>query len=201
MRNFILILVLLLCFVATIAQQKSESGIHKYWAGISTALISADAGKKLGTVFFVDAGIFARRSFMFGGGGGIISFADDKTATVLYGYVEKNAGNDKRKIFVYAKPGIAFANKAEKQIERIGGGLAYYKKQPGLHLQGGVGIKWMVKRHSFFISTGYARTAYNIFAKEYRAPVDPYNPFKEEPIIHKYELTFGRLLFSMGFTF
>ena len=68
-------------------------------------------------------------------------------------------------------------------------------------MQAGAGIKWMVGRHNFFISTGVTKAAYSIYTTEYPVPVDPYNPFVENPVSHQYKFKFARLAFNMGFMF
>jgi hypothetical protein len=184
----------------TSAQQKNRNKLQKFWIGASTALLNGTANKKLGTAFFIDAGLFLKHNYMLGIGGGAINFDEKRDATIFYGYAEKNIGNNKRKLFFYAKPGITLPSKPKEQFATISR-FDFEKAKLGMHLQSGVGIRWMVNRHSFFISTGFSKTTYSFTAKQYTVPVDPYNPFYEEAIIHQYKLAFTRMQFNMGFTF
>jgi len=200
MKNLFATVFFLCNSFGTFAQQKKSDWYKNYWIGINTSLLKGSEDEKMTVGVFADIGRYAKHNFMFGAGMGFINFQKDKKATVVYGYVEKNVGNENRKLFFYSRPGIALAYKPVMQIQEIDR-FEFWKKSPGLYFQAGGGIKWMVGKHSFYISTGFSKTTYSIFTKEYPLPVDPYDPFTENAIIHKYEFTFNKLIFNMGLTF
>lgn len=182
------------------AQQKKAAWYKNYWIGINTSLLRGAEDEKTTIAAFADIGRYAKHNFMFGAGAGFINFQNNRKATVVYGYAEKNIVDKNRKLFFYTRPGVAFAYKPLMQVQEINR-FEFWKKSPGLHLQAGAGIKWMVGRHSFYISTGFSKTTYSIFTKEYPLPVNPYDPFTESAIIHKYEFAFNKLIFNMGLVF
>ncbi|MGF2414151.1 hypothetical protein [Ferruginibacter sp.] len=200
MRNVLAIVFFICCSTGVFAQQKKSGWLKKYWIGINTSLLKGSEDEKMTVAAFADIGRYVKHNFMFGAGTGFINFQNDKKATVIYGYAEKNVGNNNRKLFLYTRPGIALAHKSLMQLQEIDR-FEFWKKNPGLHLQAGAGIKWMVGRHSFYISTGFSKTTYSIFTVEYPLPVDPYDPFTESAIVHKYEFAFNKLIFNMGLTF
>ena len=196
-----LVLLCLFCNSAcSFAQQKKAGWYKNYWVGVNASLLKGTEDERTTIAAFADIGRHAKHNFMFGAGTGFVNFQNNKKASVIYGYAEKNIGDKNRKLFFYSRPGIAFANKPVMQVQEISR-FEYWKNNPCLHLQAGGGIKWMVDRHSFYLSTGFSKTTYSIFTKEYPVPVDPYDPFTEAAIVHKYEFVFNKLIFNMGFVF
>jgi hypothetical protein len=200
MRNLVALIFLLAICKNTIAQQKKGKWYNSYWLAVNTSILKGTEEEKSTIGVFADVGRFVKHNFMVGAGAGFVNYQKDKKVTVVYGYLEKNIGDKNRKIFFYSKPGIAFAYKPTVQLQTIDR-FEYWKTKPGLHFQAGGGIRWMVGRHSFYISTGFSKVTYSIFTKEYPLPVDPYNPFIEDDIVHKYEFGFSKLIFNMGLTF
>jgi hypothetical protein len=94
---------------------------------------------------------------------------------------------------------MALPSKPKEQLTTVSR-FDFEKTKLGMYLQGGVGIRWMVNRHRFFISTGLSKTTYGFTAKQFTVPVDPYNPLYEEAILRQYKFAFTRMQFNMGFT-
>ena len=187
------------CTVAS-AQQQKNSLYKNYHFGINTAILKGSGEEKATIAAFADAGRSIRHNFIVGAGAGFLDFQNEKKATAVYAYGEKNTGGKNRQLFVYVKPGLAFAYQPQMQLQNIDR-FEYFKRENGLFIQSGVGIKWMVNRHSFFLGTGVSRLSYKIYSKEHPVPVDPYDPFMEAAIVHQYKFVFSKLLFNMGFTF
>ncbi len=199
MEKIFFFLALYIYHTCAMAQGYKPMRYKNYYASAQTSLLKGAADEYTTIGAFAEGGKYIKNNFSAGAGAGFINFQNSKKAIVLYLSIEKNIGANKRKLFFYGKPGIAFAWKPVIQLQEMAV-TEYWKKRPGLYLQAGSGIKWMVGRHNFFISTGLCTTGYTIYAKEYPVPVDPYNPFIEAAIMHKYQLTFTKLIFNAGFT-
>ena len=119
------------------------------------------------------------------------------TATVLAPdclYASKN-----KALFFFAKPGLAIVKKAKSLSNKLSP-YEYINKKNGLNVQIGSGIRWKIKRHSFFLNGGFNVTNFSFLTKQFVIPVNPYNPFIEEPILHTYKLNYKNIFFSLGFT-
>ena len=200
MKKSVLLYYMTLLFSVAFSQQQKQPWYTNYRVGANTSLLKGSADEYTTIAAFADAGRYLKNNFLIGAGGGFINFQNNKKVTVVYSYIEKNIGGNKRKLFFYAKPGAAFAYKPAVQLQSLDRN-EYWKTVPGFHLQAGTGIRWMIDRHSFFISTGLSKTGYAIYTKEYPVVVDPYNPFVENAIVHTYKFAFNKLQFNIGFTF
>lgn len=197
-RLFFILLICCSCFAGS--AQTKKHWYDKYWLSASTSILKGAASDYTGIGGYGALGCYIKKDLLAGAGVGFINFKDDNNALMLYANFEKDIIVKSRRLFFYAKPGLAFANKPAKQIAGMDRN-EYDKARPGFSAQAGAGIKWMVGRHNFFISTGITKAAYAVYTTEYPIPVDPYNPFVENPITHQYKFNFARLSFNMGFMF
>lgn len=196
-----LLVTALVCFCCAAGNaQTKKNWYDKYWVTASTSFLKGAASDYSGIAGYFAAGRYIKKDLLAGAGVGLVNFNDNNDALLLYGSFEKDIMVKSRSLFFYAKPGVAFANKPIKQLEGIDMN-EYDNARPGFAVQAGAGIKWMIGRHNFFISTGVTKAAYSIYTTEYPTPVDPYNPFVENPIKHQYQFKYARLAFNMGFTF
>jgi hypothetical protein len=202
MKKYILLLNVLIT-ISCIAQQKNK-WYDKYWAGANVSILFSsetntnNSGISVGAN--VDVGKNLKNNYKLGVGYGHLQFDAITKINTLTIYSEKSFTSKKRALFFFAKPGIAFAvNKLE--LANALSWFEYYKSTPGFQLQVGSGIRWMINRHSYFISAGYNSTKYKIFSKEYPVAVDPYNPFVDEPIVHTLKLHHTKVMVNFGFTF
>lgn len=199
MKQFIFLLCMFLC-CNTVAAQKHKKWFDNYWLSVNTSLLKGASSDYSSIAGFAAVGRYIKKDILAGAGVGYVNFKDNNNAVMVYGSFEKDIVGKKRSLFFYAQPGLSFANKPIKQLEGIDGN-EYNTSKPGFAAQAGAGIKWMVGRHNFFISTGILKTTYSIHTTEYPVPVDPYNPFVEEPIAHEFRFKFVKLSFNMGFMF
>ncbi len=191
----VLILVAFIFPQAVNAQKKNW--IDQYWVSASVSLLFGN--DKMGTGYAVDAGRNFEHGFKAGVGFGYLQFDAFKKATIFNAYLEKGIAFDKKALFFFAKPGIAIPIKPKEQANKISF-YDYDNAKMGGNLQFGSGIRWKIKRHSYFINAGYNITGYSFTTKETIGFVDPFNPVFNETIIHKYKLSYTNILVNIGFT-
>ncbi len=195
-----MLFIILLCGCTVVNAQTKKRWYDSYWLNVNTSFLKGAASDYSGIAAYIAAGRYIKKDLLAGAGVGFVNFKDNSNALMVYGSFEKDIIGKNRRLFFYAKPGLAFANKPTIQLEGIDRN-EYDNARPGFAVQAGAGIKWMVGRHNFFISTGVTKAAYSIYTTEYPVPVDPYNPFVENPVSHQYKFKFARLAFNMGFMF
>jgi hypothetical protein len=196
MKRFALFYLIALPIIAD--AQKKGSSINNYWIASNISLLF-DTDYK-GTGIGIEAGRYLKKGIAVGMGYNFLQLNNTNKVNVLQATIEKSIGDKKSKLFFFAKPGIAFAKNQKLQTTKYTN-LEYYKSKAGFNLQVGSGIRWMINRHSYFLNAGYNFTNYTLYTKEYQSvPVDPYNPFFEDAVVHTYKLNFTKLIISIGFT-
>jgi hypothetical protein len=194
MKKIILILLLLPTII--FAQQKKQ-WIDNYW--LSTNLSLLFSTEKRGTAISVDIGRNVKHNFKIGLGYSFLLLDVDTKVDVINAYLEKSINAKNNALFFFVKPGIAIPKKAEMLASKISP-YQYEHKKNGFNIQLGSGIRWKVNRHSFFMSAGYNITNYSFTTKEYVQPVNPYNPFVEDAILHNYKWSYSNIFVNLGFT-
>jgi hypothetical protein len=179
----------------TVNAQKND-WINNYWVSTNVSLLFGN--DKLGTGFAVDVGRDFKHAVKAGIGLAYLQFDSYKNATIINFYLEKSISSDKRDLFFFAKPGIAIPNRPKDQASKISF-YEYKNAKMGGNLQFGSGIRWKIKRHSYFISTGYNFTNYSFTTKQTIGIVNPLNPSLAENIIHNYRLSYSNILVNIGF--
>jgi hypothetical protein len=192
-----ILLFFLVLFPTLCLAQKKKSWVKDYW--VSTNLSLLHSIEKRGAGISFDAGRNLKYGIKIGAGYTFLQFDLITKIDVINAYLEKGIDGKNNALFFFAKPGIAIPKKA-KQIAVKYSPYEYEDKKNGLNLLLGSGIRWKVKRHSFFLSAGYNITKYSFTAKESVLAVNPYNPFVENPIIHIYKLSNNNVIVNIGFT-
>lgn len=194
MKKIILIIFILpsICF----AQQKKH-WVDDYWLSANVSLLYSI--EKRGSAASIDFGRNFKHGFKAGVGYSFLQQNINTKVDVINAYLEKSIDTKRNALFFFAKPGIAIPKKSELIAAKISP-YEYDTKKNGLNLQLGSGIRWKVNRHSFFLNAGYNITKYSIITKQYIMPINPYNPFVDDPIIHKYKWTYNNILVNIGFT-
>jgi hypothetical protein len=194
MKKLFLVIIILptICF----AQQKKQ-WLDKYWLSTNLSLLFSVEQK--GTAANVDIGKTFKHGLKVGLGYSFLQFDINTKVDVVNAYLEKSIDTKSKALFFFAKPGIAIPKKIEILATKISP-YEYNSKKNGFNIQLGSGIRWKVKRHSFFLSAGYNITNYSFTTKEFVRPVNPYNPFVDDPIIHNYKWRYSNILVNLGFT-
>ena len=194
MKNIFLLILLLPNFCAA---QKKKNWINDYW--FSTNLSLLHSIEKRGASLNFDVGKNFIHNFKIGAGYSFLLLDLDTRVDVINAYFEKSIDTKNNALFFFAKPGIAIHKNTLNLASKISP-YEYMGKKNGFNFQIGSGIRWKVKRHSFFLSAGYNFTNYSFTTKEYIQPVNPYNPFVEDAIIHNYKWSYSNILVNLGFT-
>jgi len=191
--SFIILLIFpMICF----AQQKKH-WVDNYW--LSTNLSLLYSIENLGNAAAIDIGRSFKHGFKIGAGYNFVQFDEDTKVDVVNAYFEKSIDTKTKSLFFFAKPGIAIPKKAKILSNKISP-YEYVAKKNGFNFQVGSGIRWKIKRHSFFLNAGYNITNFSFDTREFIMPVNPFNPFVEEPIMHNYRLNYKKIFMSIGFT-
>jgi hypothetical protein len=190
--KYISIFILFITNLQAPAQKKHW--IDKYWLASSVQVLY---GQNTGTGVHVDIGKTIGQHFNIGMGYGYMEFNEIQKANLFSLYAEAFVKQRNTQLYAFIKPGMALAHKAKDQLATLSR-WEFSKSNMGSNLQLGTGVRFMVKRHAFFIQAGYSTTNYSMHAKEYTTPVDPYNPFYEDPINHTYKLQFQKIVLSLG---
>lgn len=192
MRKILFGLFLIFCNATLFAQQKKW--YDDYWVSANVNLLFSQNNNTGGGM---DFGKTIKNNYVIGMGFDVQQFNEIAKATTLHLYAEKFIKGKKRELYFFGTPGVAFSNNTEQHLQQISR-FEYKKSIPGFHLHFGSGIRWMVKRHAFFINAGYGISNYKILANNYPIPIDPYNPFYEDVVVYQYKLQYQRVVISLG---
>jgi Outer membrane protein beta-barrel domain len=190
--GIVLLLLPTICFA-----QKKKHWYNNYWVSANVSLLHSIA--KRGTGLSIDAGRNLKPNIKAGVGYTFLQFDIITKVDVLNLYLEKSINSKNNQLYFFVKPGIAIPKKA-KAIAETYSSFEYDNKKFGLNMQLGAGIRWKVNRHSFFLNGGYNITKYSFTTKQDILPVNPYNPFFEDPIFHTYKIYHSNILVNLGFT-
>ena len=179
-----------------IGQQK-KSWIDHYWVSANLSLLHSI--EKRGSGFCIDMGRNFKSNYKLGIGYSFLQFDEITKVNVVNVYLEKSINAKNNQLFFFAKPGITLPHHI-KILAANKSPYEFYEKQNGYNLQLGSGIRWKVNRHSFFLNGGYTITNFSFTAKEFLVPINPYNPFADDPINHKYKLSYSNIIVNIGFT-
>ena len=191
------ILVILFIFPCICFAQQKKHWIDHYWLSSNLSLLYTYENRA--TAASIDVGRNFKPGLKLGAGYGFIHFDENTKVNIVNAYFEKSIDTKNRALFFFAKPGLAIVKKAKSLSNKLSP-YEYVTKKNGLNVQIGSGIRWKIKRHSFFLNGGYNVTNFGFVTKQYVLPVNPYNPFVEEPIIHNYKLNYKNIFMSLGFT-
>lgn len=194
MKKILIILFIFPCFC--FAQQKKHWLDH-YWLSNNLSLLYTVENKATGAS--IDLGRNFKYGLKLGAGFGFIQFDENTKVDIVNAYFEKSIDSKNKALFFFAKPGLAIVKKAKSLSNKLSP-YEYVNKKNGLNVQIGSGIRWKIKRHSFFLNGGFNVTNFSFLTKQFVIPVNPYNPFIEEPILHTYKLNYKNIFFSLGFT-
>lgn len=194
MKKILIILFTFPCFC--FAQQKKH-WLDYYWLSNNLSLLYTVENKATGAS--IDLGRNFKHGLKLGAGFGFIQFDENTKVDIVNAYFEKSIDSKNKALFFFAKPGLAIVKKAKSLSNKLSP-YEYVNKKNGLNVQIGSGIRWKIKRHSFFLNGGYNVTNFSFLTKQFVIPVNPYNPFIEEPILHTYKLNYKNIFFSLGFT-
>jgi hypothetical protein len=184
-------------FISLSTNAQKKNWVDNYWLSTNVSLLFSN--EKRGTGMSIDAGRNFKYGIKVGLGYSFLQFDADKKADILNAYFEKSIDAEKRSLFFFAKPGIAIANKPKKQAEKISY-FEYESAKTGLNLQLGSGIRWKIKRHSYFLSAGYNISQYSLITKESIKFINPINPDLIETVYHTYKWNYNKILVNIGFT-
>jgi hypothetical protein len=190
------IIIILLSPIFCTAQQKNH-WIDNYWFSTNLSLLHSIEKRGAGISF--DVGRNINNICKAGLGYTFIQFDLNTQVDVVNVYLEKSIDAKRNALFFFAKPGIAIPKKAMVLADKISP-YEYEGKKSGFNIQLGSGIRWKVKRHSFFLSAGYNKTNFSFTAIQFVQPVNPYNPFIDDPINHTYKLSYSNIIVNLGFT-
>jgi hypothetical protein len=176
---------------------QKKNWIDKYWLSTNISLLFSN--DKRGTGLSIDAGRNFKHGIRLGAGYSFLQFDENKKVDIVNAYIEKSIDTDKRSLFFFAKPGIAMPNKAKTLASKISF-YEYRDAEAGLNLQLGTGIRWKIKRHSYFLSAGYNITQYSFNTTEKLRFVNVFIPETFEEVIHNYKFSYNKILINIGFT-
>jgi hypothetical protein len=196
MKSFLFLVLFFASIVNGIAQKKMQ-WTKNYWLSSNITLLFGD--EQNGTGVQLDVGRQFNKGIKTGLGYSFYQFNQFNKVNEIHLYAEKSIGKDKKQLYFFASPGVAFGNNPKEQLQKMSS-YEFKKSSPGINLQFGSGIRFMVSRHSFFIRAGYSITKYALYGTEYPTPIDPFNPFYEDAIEHQYKLQYNKLNISLGFT-
>ncbi len=181
----------------TLINAQNKNWLNKYWLSTNISLLYSN--EKKGTGFSIDAGRNFKYGLKAGVGYSFLQFAANKKVDIINAYLEKSIDVDKSALFFFAKPGIAIPNKPKIQVKEFSF-YDYENAKSGLNFQFGSGIRWKIKRHSYFLSAGYNISQYEFTTKQSLRFINPLNPFETETIYHNYKLAYTKLFINIGFT-
>jgi hypothetical protein len=190
------IILFCLCFLLSIkciAQKKNW--YNNYWGGANIGMLlsvdkqSPNFALNLGRTF---------GTYKVGVDYQFVEFTTSATAKMLSLYFDKAINGKRNQLFFYALPGLAFSIKGENTLRQFSR-FSYKNYKPGFNFQFGSGIKWLVKNHNVYLCGGYSITNYKLYANEYPPVLNPYIPFVEDVIVHKYNLKYNKIQIKLGF--
>ncbi len=190
---------LIICalFYSTLINAQNKNLLDKYWLSTNISLLYSN--EKRGTGLCIDAGRNFKYGLKAGIGYGFLQFAANKKVDIINAYLEKSIEVDKRALFFFAKPGVAIPNKPKTQVKEFSF-YEYENAKAGLNFQFGSGIRWKIKRHSYFLSAGYNISQFEFTTKQSLRFINPLNSFETEIIYHNYKLAYNKFLINIGFT-
>jgi hypothetical protein len=194
MKTIIIFFLLIPIFCS--GQQKNH-WVDNYW--VSTNLSLLHSVEKRGGGISFDIGRAIKNTYKAGIGYTFMQFDLDTKVDALNLYLEKSINTKKNALFFFAKPGISIPKRANLIASKFSQ-FDYVGKKNGFNIQLGSGIRWKVNRHSFFLSGGYNKTSFSFTSNQFLQPVNPYNPFVEDPIKHTYKLSYSNIIVNLGFT-
>ncbi len=177
--------------------QKKKNWINDYWFSTNISLLHSI--KKRGNALSFDVGKNFKHNSKIGVGYSFLLLDLDTKVDVINAYFEKSIDTKNNALFFFAKPGLAIPKNTLTLASKISP-FEYVGKKNGFNFQFGSGIRWKVKRNSFFLSAGFNFTNYSFTTKEYLQPVNPYNPFEENFVLHNYKWNYSNILVNLGFT-
>lgn len=190
--------IILLCLITlstTITNAQLKKWYKNYWVGGNVAFLLSTESKATG--FAVNAGRNIK-SFKVGLDYQSIDFTTYTRVKIVSLYFDKSIEGKGNQLYFFAQPGLAYISNGKKELSYITG-YEYKGNNPGMNVQIGSGIRWMVKHHSFYLRAGFNATSYTLLANDYPFPLNPYNPFKEDIVVHKYTKTFNKIEVRFGF--
>ena len=190
--------IILLCLIilsTTNTNAQSKKWYKNYWAGGNIAFLLSTQSNATG--FAINAGRNIK-TFKVGLDYQLIDFTTYTKVKIVSLYFDKSIQGKGKQLYFYAQPGLAFIANGKKDLSYISR-YEYEGNKPGLNLQIGSGIRWMVKQHSFYLRAGYNATSYTLLANDYPVPINPYNPFKEDVVVHKYRKEYYKIEVRLGF--
>ena len=190
-----IILLCLVLFTTIQANSQSKKWYKNYWVGGNMAFLLSTETKATG--FAINAGRNIK-SFKVGLDFQSIDFTKFTRVKIVSLYLDKSIQGKKNQLYFYAQPGLAYIANGKKELSYISR-YEYEASKPGMNLQIGSGIRWMVKQHSFYLRAGFNATSYTLLANDYPFPINPYNPFKEDVVVHKYTKAFNKIEVRLGF--
>jgi hypothetical protein len=193
MKFLLLVITLLPIFGFSQTQKK---WYDTYWIGANTSVHTGSGYLDVG--YGLNAGKKIK-DYRIGLDYQVLEFTAPSKAKIISIYLDKSIKDKKRELFFYALPGLAYPLNTGMQISDISNRFEYKGKDPGFNFQLGTGIRWNVKRHSYYLSSGFSFTKFKLKATEYPIAINPYNPFIENGIVHTYTKQYNKVQVKFGF--